>query len=266
MRKERVFLTFFIILSIIAILFILVPILKLFFSTSPDNLVKILNDNDVWEAIFISVKGAFFATIIGLIIGVPLGYFLSKSEFKGKRLIESIVNVPIVIPHISVGILFLILLNEKTILGKIFGLINITFVDTIYGIIIVMLFVSISFIIVSALNGFSSIDDSIEEAAMTLGADRAYIFFHLQLPLAAPAIISGAVLAFARAVSEVGGLLIIAYYPKSAPILLYERFENYGLVNSKPIASLLVFISLVLFFVTFSISSIKLKRKANHGL
>ena len=152
------------------------------------------------------------------------------------------------IPHVAVGIALLSLFNERTIVGKLFAFFHITFTDTVYGIVLAMLFVSISFIISSSLVGFNNVEPELEMVSRTLGASPNYTFWHITFPLALPAIIRGAVLAFARSISEVGALLILAYYPKTAPILMYERFEQYGLNAARPVTAMVILFSVMIFF------------------
>ena len=92
-----------------------------------------------------------------------------------------------------------------------------------------------------------AVDEILEHVARTLGATKLRTFFTISLPLALPSILSGAIMTFARAMSEVGAILIVAYYPKTAQILVMEYFENYGLRASRPIAVLLIILSLAIF-------------------
>jgi len=235
------------------LLFIMVPLLNLLASTEISAFKKTLRDEEVWQAILTTLKGAGLSTATGLVLGVPLAYCLSEMEFKGKKVVESIINIPIVIPHVAVGIILLKLLNSNSPFGKIFSKFGISFVDTICGIAVAMCFVSISYSISSSLLGFRSINKELVWTARSLGAPPVEVFKRVIFPLALPYILRGAILSFARAVSEVGALLIIAYYPKTAPILMLERFENYGLKASTPIAVLVVLISLLIFVLFLSI-------------
>lgn len=244
----------FFILGILCIGLIVIPILDIFVTLAAKELVKTIYDREVWQALLTSFIGASLATVLGCILGVPLAYLLSRYDFKGKRIIEGIANLPIVIPHVAVGIALLCLLNEKTHLGNIFAYFHITFVDTIYGVIMALVFVSISYVIVSASIGFNGVDQTLEWVSRNLGASMAYTFWHITFPLALSAIVRGAILAFARSISEVGALLILAYYPKTAPILMYERFEQFGLEAALPVTALVVFFSLFIFVILLSLS------------
>ncbi len=255
MKTQKWLLLLIGILSFSCFAFIIIPILNVFISINPESLESTLKDGEVWNAILTTLKGAAFATFLGLIIGVPTSYFLSEFDFKGKNLLESSLNLPIVIPHVAVGIILLKLLNQDSTLGRFFINLGIHFVDTIYGIVIAMCFVSISYIITSSLLGFRSINKELIWTARSLGASSFQVLRFIVLPLAFPYILRGAILSFARSISELGALLIIAYYPITAPILLYERFENYGLKASTPIAVLVILISFFIFTILLSISS-----------
>ncbi len=239
--------------------FITVPVLNLFF-VDKNSLVETLKDGEVWGALLTTLKGAAFSTILGALLGVPAAYFLSEYEFRGREFLESLLNLPIVIPHVTVGIILLKLLNSKSFLGALFSRFGITFVDTIYGIVVAMCFVSISYVAVSSLLGFRSVNRNLIWSARSLGARPFQVFRFVIFPMAFPYILRGALLSFARAVSEVGALLIIAYYPITAPILMYERFEDYGLKAATPIALLVVLFSLLIFTILLTLSSF-LERK-----
>jgi len=244
----------FIGIALIGCFFIVAPIFHIFATLNSKELFFTLKDKEVWHSLFVSFYGASWATILGCIFGIPFAYFLSRCKFKAKYLLESIINLPVAIPHVAVGIALLSLFNERTFLGRLFYIFHVSFIDTIYGIVLAMSFVSISFVISSALIGFNSVDPSLEMVSRSLGASSGYTFWHITFPLALPAILRGAVLAFARSLSEVGALLILAYYPKTAPILMYERFEEYGLKASKPVTALVIFISLIVFFALLHLS------------
>ena len=226
-------------LSIICLSFILIPISYLILSVDLGTLLDTLKDGELWSAMRISLIGASFASLTGLIMGMPLGFLIARKQFWGKSFLESITFLPIVIPHVAVGIMLLCL----------FSRIGIPIVDTIYGIILAMLFVSISYVISSCAMGFSAVDPELEWTARTLGASPYHTFFRITLPLILPYIGRGFILSFARSLSEVGAILIIAYYPKSIPILIYERFENFGLNAALPATVFFILLSLLVFIL-----------------
>jgi molybdate/tungstate transport system permease protein len=99
------------------------------------------------------------------------------------------------------------------------------------------------------MEGFLSVPERLEQAAMNLGASQTKTFFKISLPLAWRSILSGFVLMFARGISEFGAVVIIAYHPMTTPVLIYERFGSFGLQYAKPIAVIVIFISLLVFIL-----------------
>ncbi len=227
---------FFIFLGSFLIVYIILPIaVTIVFQIFDFNmLLKALQDDSVLKALKNTLITSMATMLISLVFGVPLGYILARKDFRGRSIVQGIIDVPIVIPHSVVGIMLLITFSSAI-------------VDNYVGIILAMLFVSASFTINSARDGFLAIDENLEHVARTLGASKLKTFFTISLPLALPSILSGAIMTFARAMSEVGAILIVAYYPKTAQILVMEYFENYGLRASRPIAVLLILISLTIF-------------------
>jgi len=118
---------------------------------------------------------------------------------------------------------------------------------TYLGIIAAQIFVSAPFLVRSAMSSFQSINPKIERVSRTLGASELSTFFRISFPLASYGIFTGAVLTWCRAMSEVGSLMVLAYRPFTAPILVYDEFIQYGLTEAQPIAVLLLFICFWLF-------------------
>ncbi len=218
------------------IIYIALPLAVIFLKQAADAgmLLKTLHDPLVIESLRNSLLTATATAIISLIFGVPLGYVLARKEFPGKSLVQALVDVPIVIPHSVVGIMLLVTFSSAIL-------------DSYTGIIAAMLFVSAPFTINASRDGFLAVDEKLEHVARTLGASRIRAFFSVSLPMAFPAIASGAIMTWARAISEVGAILIVAYYPKTAQVLVMEYFNNYGLRASRPISVILVAMSLAIF-------------------
>jgi molybdate/tungstate transport system permease protein len=247
MKKLDYTTIFFAVMGSFLVLFIFIPILNLMVSSNPSSIIANLQDSEVIKSIFVSVYSALIATIIALLFGVPLAYILARHNFAGKGLIESIIDVPIVIPHTVSGIALLLVFTSGGVLGLPFSKLGIIFTDAIPGVVIAMLFVSSSFVVNSAREGFESIDPRMENVARTLGSGTLRTFFVITLPLALRSIAVGSIMCWARAISEFGAIIIIAYYPLAAPTLIYQRFVNFGLSDSTPVAVILISLCLVLF-------------------
>ena len=244
----------FMLLALLIVLFILLPITKTATSSSATTLWDTLKENEVYSSILLTMCAGLLGTSFGILLGVPLAYLLARHDFRGKRLFEGLIDVPIVIPHSAAGIALLFVFGRQFFVGKLFGHIGITFVDTLAGVVIAMMFVSIPFLIDSARDGFKAVDVRLEKVARTLGASPWRVFFRVTLPLAWRSIFSGSVMMWARAVSEFGAVLILAYHvpffgenPAVAPILVADRFGSFGLDYARPVAVLVILISLFVF-------------------
>jgi len=237
----------FLLLAGLILAFIAAPILKMILASSPSILLDSLLDREISASIGLTLYAALIAAVIGFVLGVPLAYLLAKSRFPGKRLIEGVIDLPIVIPHSAAGIALLFVFGRNYFMGKTFSFMGIQFLDSLAGIIIAMLFVSVPFLIDSAKEGFSKVDPRLENVARTLGASRWQTFVRISFPLAWRSIMAGNIMMWARGMSEFGAVIIIAYHPMIAPVLVYEKFETYGLNYARPIAVLLILISMVVF-------------------
>ncbi|HIP97511.1 MAG TPA: ABC transporter permease subunit, partial [Anaerolineae bacterium] len=201
-------------------------------------------EEKVRDAIWLSLYTAFIATLIAFICGVPLAYVLARFQFPGKQLVEAIVDIPIVVPHTAAGIALIVVFGRRFLLGRLFERLGIRFVSAVPGIVIAMLFVSLPFLVNSAKEGFAAVDPRLEKVARTLGASPWQAFYKVSFPLAWRSILSGAIMMWARGLSEFGAVVILTYHPMVAPVLIFERFEAYGLKYSRPVAVLLILICL----------------------
>ena len=231
----------------IALMFLVVPLMKLVVTSNPRLLVAAFVDPAVLSAIGLSLMAATWTTAIGGLIGLPLAFLLARYQFSGKALIEGLIDLPVVIPHPVAGIALLFIFGRRFFVGRVFELAGIRFAGAVPGIMIAMLFVSAPFMINSARDGFRAIDPRLEGVARTLGRGPWSVFFGITLPLARGALVSGAVMMWARALSEFGAVVVLAYYPMTAPVLIYDRFEGYGLEAAQPVAAAVVIIALLLF-------------------
>jgi molybdate/tungstate transport system permease protein len=241
--------TTFVVLGLLLILFVAWPLLRTVTATGPAVLWQTLLDDEVRGSILLTFQASFIATGLAFVCGVPLAYLLARVDFPGKRLVEGIIDVPIVVPHSAAGIALLMVFGRRTLLGQAFGIFGLKFVSAFPGIVIAMLFVSLSFLVNAAREGFEAVDPRLERVARTLGASPWRAFWGVSFPLAWRSILPGMILMWARGLSEFGAVIILAYHPMVAPVLLYERFESFGLRYSRPVAALMILICLATFVV-----------------
>jgi len=239
----------FALLGTVLVLFVLSPIIRQVATTHPGALAETARDRQVIDSIFLTLRAAFFGTILGLVTGVPLAYILARWRFPGRAVVEAIVDIPVIIPHSAAGIALLGMFGRRTCLGRVFGSVGIEFLDHEPGVVIAMAFVSVPFLVNTAKEGFRLVPERLEYVARTLGASPWQAFRHVALPLGWRSIAAGAILMWARGISEFGAVLVLCYHPAVTPILIFQRFEQFGLRYAAPVATLLIVVCLILFFV-----------------
>ena len=241
-------------LGALLVLCLALPIVVMVGQETPGTLWQTLGEPEVRSALWLSVSGAAVATAIALVLGVPLGYLLARRTFAGKAVVQGLVDMPIVVPHTVAGIALLGVLGPRGLIGGPAQSAGIRFVDAFPGTVAAMLFLSAPFVVNAARSGFEAVSPRLEHVSRSLGAGAWRTFLGVSLPLASADIVSGAVMCWARAVSEFGAVVILAYYPRVACTLIYDRFTSFGLSSSRPVAVLLVLMSLA-FFVLLRVAA-----------
>ncbi|HDP69281.1 MAG TPA: ABC transporter permease subunit [Actinobacteria bacterium] len=252
MRFKRLNVMYFIfsLMGGLLVLFTLLPILRSFLAQTPSILIEEVTDKGVQEAIFNSVFLSAISATVAAIFGIPLAYILARKNFFGKSLVESIIDLPLAIPHTVAGILLLFIFGRYGMVGALFErFFSLRFVGTKLGIIVAMLFVSLPFMVNSAREGFESVDVRLEQVASTLGAAPFEVFKRVSFPLAIRGLLTGWILTWARAISEFGAVIILAYHPMTAPIKVYDVFTQFDLKHSSAVAVLFLAICLVGFVI-----------------
>ncbi|MDD2443203.1 MAG: ABC transporter permease [Desulfotomaculaceae bacterium] len=255
-KSEILFVVSFL-FGIIIIIFILYPILNTLSWTEPHIIWESLHDKEAINSIFLSIWTATVATLVSFFLGVPFAYLLARKEFKGKNLVESIVNIPVVIPHTVAGICLLTVLSPHSWFGRLLKNANIEVLGTEIAIIIAMAFVGMPFLINSAKEAFTWVSPRMENVSRTLGANQLQTFFLITFSLAWREILSGMILTWARCISEFGAIIILAYHPMIAPTFIYQRFTAYGMMYAIPVTVILIGICLVLFIILRLLASEK---------
>lgn len=236
-------------LGALVLLFIIAPLTGIILSTEYKDVVSAINDKEVTQSVWLTIFASITATLIFAGFSLPFAWLLARKKFPFKRLVSGIIDLPVVIPHTAAGIALLGVISRDSTAGRLAANFGIDFIGHPSGIIIAMAFVSLPFFINSARDGFSSVPEKLEKAALNLGANPARVFLTISVPLAMRHIISGCVLMFARGMSEFGAVVIIAYHPMVAPVLIYERFSSFGLQYARPVAVILIILSVFFFLL-----------------
>ncbi|MFZ3070935.1 MAG: ABC transporter permease [Anaerolineaceae bacterium] len=248
MKKNR-FPVGFALAASLLILFIILPLLTTLLSTSVETLLETITDKDVAHSIGLTFLAGSISTFLGLALGLPLAYIMARGKFKGKSLLAGIIDLPLIIPHTAAGIALLLVFGREGVLGSLFARIGMFFTDSLGGIVVGMLFVSLPLLINASREAFASVDPEYERSARVDGASPWQVFWHITLPLAWRGVLSGSIMMWARGISEFGAVVILAYSPKIIPVLIYERFQGLGLSAATPVAALMILLVLVVFAV-----------------
>ncbi len=240
--KEDYFTKILIFIASITVVFILFPILYVFVEAPPWGF-----PSQLYLTLITSIVSATSATVIGILLALPLGYILARKNFAAKGLVEGIVDLPIVIPHTVAGIILLLVFGTSGIIGAPLSKIGLRFYYAMPGIILAMLFVSIPFLINQIREGIEKVDYRYELVAMNLGATKTRALFTVVLPQIKRNILAGAINSWARAMSEFGAVIMLAFYPMIAPTYIYFLFTNYGLNATLPATSFILAVTLIIF-------------------
>ena len=232
-----------------AVLFVVAPILGLMLATSLGELSLAAADAEVTRSIRLTLSAALVSTLVCALAGIPLAYLLARKDFRGKTIVLAIIDLPIIIPHSAAGIALLTLVGRRSILGSILPGWGSGMVGTFAGISVAMAFVSIPYLVNAARIGFLAVPERLEKVARTLGASPARAFFTVALPMAWRSVLSGMILMWARGISEFGAVIIIAYHPMTTPVLVFQRFNDFGLSYARSAAALLIVICVAIFAV-----------------
>ena len=234
-------------LSGVLVLLIVVPLVRTIAATDPAVLRSTIGDPEVIHSILLTMRAALWATMGCILFGVPLAYALARWDFPGKTIVQGTIDLPVMIPHTAAGIALLMVYGRAFLLGRALAVVGITFMGTAAGISLAMAFVSLPFLVNAARDGFLAIDPRLERVARTLGASPWQAFFKVSIALCWRSILSGAIMMWARGIGEFGAVVMLTYHPMVASILIWERFENYGLKYATPVAVILILLCLVVF-------------------
>ena len=225
------------ILGLAVLVLVLGPIMGLVMTTSGRELRSAATDGEVIASIKVTLVAALAATVVSAVGGVPLAYLLARKRFFGREVILAIADLPIVIPRTAAGVALLTVIGRQSLLGRATGG---GLVDSVAGISIAMAFVSIPFLVNAAREAFEAVPVRLEQAARSLGASPGRVFFTVSLPLAWRGVAGGLILMWARGIGEFGAVMIIAYHPMTAPVMVFQRLQDFGLAHARSVAVLLV--------------------------
>ncbi len=250
----------FVLSALSGVLFFLLvsPVLSLVGTSSLSGLFLAISNTEAVSAISLTVYTSGLTALVAVLLGIPLGYLLGKYQFPGRSLVDSIIEIPLMIPHTVAGIALITIFGSAELVGAVFNGFGIKMTNNVLGIVLTLIFVSATYTVKQVEEAIRSLDPKLELVSRTLGASSTFTFVKVTLPNIWRSVVTGAILTWARASSEVGALFIMAYYPPVASILIWNLYAGYGLHESVSngavlspgavnVAALMIFINLAIF-------------------
>jgi molybdate transport system permease protein len=208
----------------VALSFLTLPVVAIFADAGPGELAASLGEDEVLDALRLSLETSAIAIALVVLVGTPAAYLLATRRFRGRALAMTLVELPLVLPPAAAGIGLLAALGPKGILG---GPAPSLVLET-AGVVVALAFVASPFYVRQAQAAFEAVDPTLVEASRTLGRGEAATFLRIVVPVARPGLVAGLALAFGRALGEFGATLMFAGsvrgVTQTAPLAIYERF------------------------------------------
>jgi molybdate transport system permease protein len=231
--------------------FLILPLAGLVIRAPWSSLPQRLSEPGVFTALRLSLLTATIATLVCLVLGVPLAWLLARVEFAGRRVIRALVTVPLVLPPVVGGVALLLVFGRRGLVGAwLDAKFGFTLPFTTTGVVVAEAFVAMPFLVIAVEGALRGADARYEEAAATLGAGRWTAFTHVTLPLVAPGVAAGAVLCWARALGEFGATITFAgNFPgitQTMPLAVYQTMEGGDLDGAVVLSLILLTVSVAI--------------------
>jgi len=206
----------------------LAPVLAMLAAVRPGDVFAAFSGAQARDALIVSLIASTIAVAAATLLGVPGGYALAHTSALVRGITLALLALPLAFPPVASGIMLLQTVGTQTALGAWLAAHGLPFVDSLPGVALAEFFVAGSFVAIVSTAAFSTLDPIYEESARTLGASASAVFFRVALPLAAPNVLAGIVLAWMRAIGEYGATSIVAYHPTALPVQLYVTLSAQG--------------------------------------
>jgi molybdate transport system permease protein len=214
----------------VALTFLTLPVVAIFANSSPGALISSLGERGALDALWLSLRTTSISIAIILIVGTPAAYVLATRAFRGKALVVTLIELPLVLPPAVAGIALLAAVGPAGILGGAVQAAGIELSFATAGVVVAITFVSSPFYLRQAMAAFAAVDRSMLDASRTLGASEARGLLRVIIPVALPGLTSGMALALGRALGEFGATLMFAGsfqgVTETVPLAIYARFST----------------------------------------
>jgi molybdate transport system permease protein len=217
--------------ALIGLVFLVLPLVGLLVRAPWADSWSILSSGEAWQALRLSLLTATAATVLALLLGVPLAWLLARPGGRFRPMLRAVITVPLVLPPVVGGVALFTVLGRSGLLGRpLYELTGFALPFTPYAVVLAQLFVALPYLVLSVEGALRATDRRFEDAAQTLGARPLTVFRRVTLPLVGPGIAAGAVLAWARALGEFGATITFAgNFPgttQTMPLAVYLALET----------------------------------------
>ncbi|MDD5371097.1 MAG: ABC transporter permease [Anaerolineaceae bacterium] len=216
-------------LALPLLLFLVVPIFAIFIRRPIAELFANLDQRQVAQAIRLSISTSAITTLVSLVFGTPVAYLLAQRRFRGYHIVDTLIDLPTVLPPSVAGVALLMAFGRRGLFGAWFTAAGITIPFTFVAVVMAQTFISVPFYVKAAAIGFAGVSQELKQAAALDGANRWQTFRYIVLPLSWAALLSGSVMTWARALGEFGATIIFAgNFPgrtQTMPLAIYIGFE-----------------------------------------
>ncbi|MDQ0735237.1 ABC transporter permease [Arthrobacter agilis] len=199
-----------VVLAVVGGLFVLLPVVALGLRVDWPHFLPLVTSDSAQAALLLSLRTSLTATALCVLLGVPMALVLARTAFRGQRLVRSLVLLPLVLPPVVGGIALLYTFGRRGLLGSSLDALGIDIAFSTTAVVMAQAFVALPFLVLSLEGALRSVGTRYEAVGSTLGAGRWTVLRRITLPLVLPALVSGAVLSFARALGEFGATLTFA--------------------------------------------------------
>jgi molybdate transport system permease protein len=213
-----------------ALTFLTLPVVAIFVDSSPGELIASLGEPGALDALWLSLRTTAASIAIILLVGTPAAYLLATRSFRGKAVVVTLIELPLVLPPAVAGIALLAAVGPSGILGGAVEAAGIELSLTTAGVVVALTFVASPFYVRQAVAAFAAVEPTLLDASRTLGASEAHGFLRVMIPVARPGLAAGTALALGRALGEFGATLMFAGsfqgITQTVPLAIYDRFST----------------------------------------
>jgi molybdate transport system permease protein len=214
----------------VALTFLTLPVVAIFVDSSPGDLIASLGEPGALDALWLSLKCTAASIAIILLVGTPAAYLLATRSFRGRAMVVTLIELPLVLPPAVAGIALLASVGPSGILGGTIEAAGIELSFATAGVVVALTFVASPFYVRQAMAAFAAVDRTLLDASRTLGASEAHGFLRVMIPVALPGLAAGTALALGRALGEFGATLMFAGsfqgITQTVPLAIYDRFST----------------------------------------